>query len=58
MLSVDMQDRLNLLLAMRCPIFVIGNNVVLPAEADEMFSPDEIKTLEAYILSSMNERKD
>lgn len=58
MITPDMQDRLDLLLAMKCPIFVIGDIVSLPAEADELFSPAELELLEAHILASMKNKED
>ena len=56
MLNEDMQERLEMMIACGYPIFMIGDNVVLPAEVDFIFTPEEQKLLEAHIRTSMNRR--
>lgn len=57
MLSADMKDRLDLLIVSGNPIIIVGDVVAFPAEADELFSPEEIKILETYVRASMESGK-
>lgn len=52
MIAQSILDRLSLMISAGHPIFVIGKNVVFPVEAEDFFTPDELKELEVYILSS------
>lgn len=48
----DLHERLDLLIACGHPIFVIGNSVCWPAEADLFFTDEEMTQLEGHILSN------
>lgn len=50
--EMSIQDRLNLMIAAGHPIFVIGRTVSLPIEAEDFFTPEEMKEVERFILSS------
>ena len=45
------QSRLETMIIAGYPIFVIGNNVVLPVEAEDFFAPEELDSLREYICS-------
>lgn len=44
-------ERLELLIACGHPIFIMGNRVCWPAEADFFFTEAEMDELESYILA-------
>lgn len=48
----SMKERLNLMISAGHPIFLFGDTVVLPAEVEDFFAPEEILDLRAYILSN------
>lgn len=52
MVEQSILDRLSSMISAGYPIFIIGNNVSFPVEAEDLFTPEELKELEAYILSS------
>ena len=45
------RDRLNLMISAGHPVFILGNDVVLPVEVEDFFADEEIKELKEYILS-------
>lgn len=51
MVKGNIPDRLNLMIAAGHPVFIFGSTVVLPIEAEDFFSDEEIKEVETYILS-------
>ena len=51
-ISGDLHERLDLLMACGYPIFIIGDMVCWPAEADRFFAEEEMDELEGYILSN------
>lgn len=46
------RSQLNLMVSAGYPIFVFGETVVLPVEAEDFFAPEEMDELREYILSS------
>ena len=57
MITADMQDRLDMMAACGYPIFIIGSMVVMPAEADEIFTPEELEILEAHIRANLEAKE-
>ena len=51
MIETSIRDRLNRMIAAGHPVFVFGNTVVLPVEAEDYFRYEEMEELERYILS-------
>lgn len=47
----SIRDRLNLLAMAGHPVFVFGNNVFLPIEAEDFFEPSELDEVKECILS-------
>ena len=45
------QSRLEAMIIAGYPVFVVGNNVMLPVEAEDFFAPDELDGLQEYIRS-------
>ena len=52
MVKGDIRSRLNLMIACGHPVFIFGDTVVLPVEAEDFFEPKEMEDLQAYILSN------
>lgn len=50
--EMSVQDRFNLMIAAGHPVFVIGRSVSWPAEAKNLFTPEELAELERSLLSS------
>ena len=49
-----MNERLNLMIAAGHPIFIIGDVVSLPIEAEDFFTEEEMDELREYIRSNTN----
>lgn len=48
----NIRDKLNLLIAAGHPVFIFGDTVALPVEAEDFFTPEEMAEVKAYILSN------
>ncbi len=47
----EIRNRLNLMISAGHPIFIMGDTVAVPIEAEDFFAPEEIGEVQAYILS-------
>lgn len=48
-MRAELQEKLDDMIGCGYPIFIFGNTVAFPAEAEEFFTEEEMDEVEAYI---------